>query len=121
MPSFTQVSTNNPVCELFLCTSQMPPHISPSHSITQSHSVSSTDHAAPHYAVSCSLLFPSSSQPQIPPSALYSQTLSVYVPPSVEGNKLYADIATGKVIFLFILILYIFDNKMEKYILEKWR
>jgi len=69
------------------------PHTShPSHSIPQSHSVSSTAHEAPHYAVSCSQLFPNPSQTQTSPSTLYSQTPSIYVPHSVEGNTFYAEI-----------------------------
>jgi len=45
-----------PFCTLFQLTVSQYPHTS--HSITQEVSDSSTQHAAPHYALSCSQLFP---------------------------------------------------------------
>jgi len=83
MSSFTQVSPNNPAHpSLPLYLPNAPTLLTLPIQSTKYHSVSSTDHEAPHYAVSCSQLSPSSSQPQVSPSALYSQTSSVYVPTS---------------------------------------
>ena len=70
MASFTQVSRNNPLRPLYTYNFQTPRKSHTSDLINQQYSVGSTGHAAPNYALSCSQMFPNSSQPQLSPSAL---------------------------------------------------